>query len=190
MAQGLKGYLRPDDGPVFRALTEAAYALLQSRAIDQVTISDLVARAGISRASFYRHFRDKYDLVNAIHLRVLEGTLFACFDGGNFRECVSATWDVFTRHKRYYRNALTSGDVNSLGNFLFEQTYQFYLRGLERAGFRMNKHQARVLRQYSFGSVALLSEWILGDMGESLEEYMQASLSGLPDFVRQHLSRQ
>ncbi len=187
MAEAITRFLRPDDGPVFHALAEAAYALLQTTPIDSLTISDLVARAGVSRASFYRYFQDKYDLVNTIHLRVLEGTLLTSFESGSFKASVSATWDVFTRHKRFYRNALASRDVNSLGNFIFSQTYGYYLRVLDEAGFKMSKQQARILRQYAFGSVALMSEWVLGDMAESLEEYMQASLSGLPDFVRHHL---
>lgn len=184
MAQTLVEYLRPEDGLVFRALTEALYALLQTRPIDSLSISELVQRAGIGRASFYRHFRDKYDLVCAVHRRVLEGTLLTYFEGRSFRAAVSDTLQVFTRHKRFYRNALTSTDINALGNFIFAQTYAFYGRALEQCGFSMDKHQARVLRQYCFGSVALLSEWILGDMDEDLEEYMQASICGLPDFVR------
>lgn len=187
MTQALTAFLRPDDGPVFRALAEAACQLLQSASIDALSASELVEKAGVSRASFYRHFRDKYDLVNAIHQRALEGTLLKYFEGADFRQAVSATWELFTQHKRYYRNALTSRDVNSLGNFIFSQTYCFYLRVLDEAGFRMSKEQARILRQYAFGSVALLSEWVLGDMGESLEEYMQASLGGLPEFVRRCL---
>lgn len=187
MIRELTSFLRPEDGPVFHALTEAAWELMQNTSIDSLSVSSLAARAGISRASLYRHFRDKYDLVNMIHMRVLEGTLLTYFEGAGFREAVSATWEVFTHHKRFYRNALASSDVNSLGNFIFSQTYQFYLRALERAGFAMNRQQTRILRQYAFGSVALMSEWILGEMEEGLEEYMQASLSGLPDFVRRCL---
>lgn len=184
MAQTLVQYLRSEDGLVFRALTEAVYALLQTRSIDSVSISELVQRAGVGRASFYRYFRDKYDLLRAIHMRVLEGTLFTYFEGRPFDEAVRDTWQVFTSHKRFYRGALTSTDINSLGNFIFLQTYEFYQRALAARGFAMDKHQARVLRQYCFGSVALLSEWILGNMEEGLEEYMQASIRGLPDFVR------
>jgi AcrR family transcriptional regulator len=187
MTEQITRFLRPDDGPVFHALTEAAYQLLQNTPIDSLTISELVDKAGISRATFYRHFKDKYDLVNAIHLRVLQGTLLRYFEGAGFQEVVSATWAAFTRHKRFYRNALTSRDVNSLGNFIFCQTYRFYLQALDKSDFRMTKLEARVLRQYTFGSVALLSEWVLGEIPEDLEQYMQASLIGLPDFVRQYL---
>ncbi len=189
MAQqsGLSGFLSPEDGPVLCALTGACYDLLRTRTAQELTISDLVTRASVSRSSFYRHFKDKYDLINFIHLRVLEGTLLTYFEGAPLARAVCATWDVFTRHKRYFRNALTASDMNSLGNFLFSQTYLFYQRALEETGFRMTKEQSRVLRQYSFGSVALLSEWLLGEMEEALEEYMQASLSGLPRFVRVQL---
>ncbi|MDO4547301.1 MAG: TetR/AcrR family transcriptional regulator [Clostridia bacterium] len=178
-------YLRSDDGLVFRALTEAIYSLLQNRSIDELSISELVMRAGISRASFYRHFRDKYDLVSAIHMRVLEGTLLTYFDGRSFHDAVNDTWQVFTRHKRFYRNALISTDVNSLGNFIFAQTFAFYQRALKEKNITMTACETRLLRQYTFGSVALLSEWILGDMDEDLGEYMRASIIGLPDFVRE-----
>lgn len=184
MTEGLSVYLHPDDGPVVRALSDAVYQLLQTCTMDSLSISELVASAGISRSTFYRYFLDKYDLVNTLHLRVLEATLFLYFEGASFRDAVHQTWDVFTRHKRYYQNALASGDINSLGNFIFNQTDLFYRQVLDRAGIKMTKQQTRILRQYAFGSVALMSEWILGNMSESLEEYMQASLSGLPDFVR------
>ncbi len=185
MAQSLLKYIRADDGLVFRALAEAVYELLQNQTIDGLSISELVQRAGVSRASFYRYFQDKYDLLCQVHKRVLEGTLLTYFAGCPFRRAVGDTWSVFTLNKRFYRNALISTDINSLGNFIFNETFSFYQKALEASGFAMDKRQNRILRQYCFGSVALLSEWILNDMDEGLEEYMEASISDLPDFVKE-----
>lgn len=183
MAPTLTCYLKPEDGLVFRALAEAVYHLLQTQSIDSLSISDLVKRAGVSRASFYRHFADKYDLVRAMHRRALEGSLLRWFQGVPFQQAVEDTWQIFTRHKRFYRNALISTDVNALGNYIFDETYSFYREMLRLRGVTMDKVQSRELRQYCFGAVALLSEWILGEMGEPLEEYMKASIRGLPAFV-------
>jgi AcrR family transcriptional regulator len=40
--------------------------LIEDRGFDRVTVGDLTARAMISRAAFYRNYRDKYELVEQI----------------------------------------------------------------------------------------------------------------------------
>ena len=40
------------------------YALSESISFDRLTVEKIVAHCGISKATFYRHFRDKYDLLN------------------------------------------------------------------------------------------------------------------------------
>ena len=44
-------------------LRDAAFALAHERAVDGITVGDLVARAGVSRQVFYQHFADRDDAV-------------------------------------------------------------------------------------------------------------------------------
>ena len=46
-------------------LRDAAFALAHERPVDQLTVSDLVTRAGVSRQVFYRHFTDRDDAVSS-----------------------------------------------------------------------------------------------------------------------------
>lgn len=43
-------------------LGDAIFALLQERPLDQIRVQDVLDRAGVSRATFYTHYRDKNDL--------------------------------------------------------------------------------------------------------------------------------
>ena len=45
------------------ALEASLKKLLQHRKIDKITISDITSDCGISRMSFYYHFKDIYELV-------------------------------------------------------------------------------------------------------------------------------
>ena len=47
-------------------LQEAMIDLITEKGFDAITVGDIAARAMINRATFYRHYQDKYDLVAKI----------------------------------------------------------------------------------------------------------------------------
>lgn len=47
-----------------KALLDALLTLLRRRNFNDITINDLCSEAFVSRATFYSHFNDKYDLLN------------------------------------------------------------------------------------------------------------------------------
>jgi len=49
-----------------RVIATAALELLLERGIESVTIDQIVKRSGIAKGSFYRYFKDKTDLVEAL----------------------------------------------------------------------------------------------------------------------------
>ncbi|MBQ2939189.1 MAG: TetR/AcrR family transcriptional regulator C-terminal domain-containing protein [Clostridia bacterium] len=48
------------------ALAAALKTLMRQKPFEKISISDICSQCGMSRKSFYYHFRDKYDLVNWI----------------------------------------------------------------------------------------------------------------------------
>ena len=46
-----------------RALGRALVALVEERAFDAITVQDVLDRAGVGRATFYAHFRNKQDVL-------------------------------------------------------------------------------------------------------------------------------
>lgn len=49
-----------------KLLREALIALVEERGFDAITVGEIAKRAMVSRAAFYRHYQDKYDLVEKI----------------------------------------------------------------------------------------------------------------------------
>lgn len=49
-----------------KLLQEAMIALIAERGFDAITVGDIADRAMVNRATFYRHYEDKYDLVAKI----------------------------------------------------------------------------------------------------------------------------
>jgi AcrR family transcriptional regulator len=63
----------------YRALSTALVDLMKTREFDTITVQDLLDRAGVGRATFYSHFRNKDDFLLTDLERML-GALEAQFD--------------------------------------------------------------------------------------------------------------
>jgi AcrR family transcriptional regulator len=55
-----------------KMLQEALIDLLAERSLEAISVGDIAERAMVNRATFYRHYQDKYDLMEKIFAEVLE----------------------------------------------------------------------------------------------------------------------
>ena len=57
---------------VKREITRTLFALMQSKSLSEITVTELVAGAGVARASFYRNYCSKEDVLVTLIRDVLE----------------------------------------------------------------------------------------------------------------------
>lgn len=93
-----------------KLLREALVELIEERGFEALTVGEITERAMVSRAAFYRNYRDKYDLVEQIFAEVMSGLLDAVGDLGS--EHPAEIWVRFFEHiatyDRLYRALLGS----------------------------------------------------------------------------------
>src|ERR671933_2884807 len=91
-----------------KLLREALIELIEERGFDALTVGELTERALVSRAAFYRHYQDKYALVEQIFEEAMNALLAAVGDLG--REHPPEIWVRFFEHiaqyERLYRALL------------------------------------------------------------------------------------
>ena len=87
-------------------LHDAAFALAHERPVDQLTVGDLVARAGVSRQVFYRHFTDRDDAV-ATAFAIAFAAATADLDGDP-RSRILRIFGLAAEHRSMYRNVVPS----------------------------------------------------------------------------------
>ena len=59
-------YLRTD-----RAIQSALLSLLGKKPFEKITVQDILDETPVSRATFYKHFHDKYEIVEKIQDEIL-----------------------------------------------------------------------------------------------------------------------
>jgi AcrR family transcriptional regulator len=87
-------------------LRDAAFALAHERPVDELTVSDLVARAGVSRQVFYQHFSDRDDAV-ATAFAVAFAAAAADIQG-DARSRIFKLFAFAADHRTMYRNVVPS----------------------------------------------------------------------------------
>ena len=89
-------------------LQEAMIELITEKGFDAITVGDIAERAMINRATFYRHYQDKYDLVARIfeeaanHLVEDMKPLHKDIDPGEKEENLREIWNPLFEHVAEY----------------------------------------------------------------------------------------
>ncbi|MGP4054668.1 TetR/AcrR family transcriptional regulator [Mycobacterium sp. 4D054] len=91
---------------VHTRLREAAFALAHEYPVEAITVGDLVARAGVSRQVFYRHFRDRDDAVAQAFSHAF-GTI-AQVEHDDARARIQDLFGFAARHERLCRHVASS----------------------------------------------------------------------------------
>lgn len=91
-----------------RFLREALIDLIEEQGFDALSVGEITERAMVSRATFYRLYRDKFDLVEQIYAEAIQALFDAIAEIGN--EHPPQIWVRFfehiARYERLYRALL------------------------------------------------------------------------------------
>jgi AcrR family transcriptional regulator len=95
-----------------KLLREALVELIEEKGFDKITVGEITERALVSRAAFYRNYRDKYHLVEQMYDEAMAALLGTVDDEASEASTSTAAerWVVFFEHideyHRFYRALL------------------------------------------------------------------------------------
>lgn len=87
--------------PVRERLIEAAFALFEAGGYERTTVDDIAEQAGVSRATFFRTFRSKEDVIFPDHEAILR-KVEARLDGGTQQTALVAVAEAVRLVLRHY----------------------------------------------------------------------------------------
>ena len=151
--------------------------LLDKKDLKKITISELVERAGVSRAAFYRNYESKEELLESIFQSTVSN-ITKSLEGYNFKTDLYQIWVyLFKEAKKEARIISLAVDYN-FEKLLTKAVYEF----LEKRSKTQKNSQGPASYLNSFLSsaiVSVLAKWIKDGMKVPAEK--MASL-GLPLF--------
>lgn len=158
------------------ALEASLKKLLAGKPLDKITINDLTSDCGISRMSFYYHFKDIYDLVEWCCVedgkRALQGK--KTYD--TWQEGVYQIFEAVMENKAFILNVYRSVGRDKIESYLHKLTYQLIADVVEEKCAEIvlqQEDKAFIAEFYKYGFVGVMLDWIESGMREDYGKIVQ-----------------
>ena len=152
-----------------RALSASLKHLLLQKPLSKITVTDITEDCGISRMTFYYHFKDIYDLVEWTCVedakRALEGKKTYDTWQQGFLQIFEAVQD----NKPFIRNVYHSVSREQVELYLHKLTYDLLIGVVEERAQGMqvrDEDKAFIANFYKYAFVGLMLDWVKNDMKE------------------------
>lgn len=156
-----------------QALANALKQLLQKKQITKITINDIAEACGISRMTFYYHFKDIYDLADWTLQEALHTAIADNRTHDNWQQGFLNLLDVLKAHQPLILNVYRAIDREQVERYMRREVEALLLPVVEEqaAGLqisRKGKHMVAIFYTYAFMGIVL--EWIQRNMQASPQE--------------------
>ena len=164
-------------------LAESFHELANSKNIDKITIQGIVDNCGYSPATFYRNFKDKYDLIAWEHTRGVAKIVGRIDNSHTWKQAMIDAAEWYHTEKEYLANLFqhTSGH-DSFIRYMTEISCNAVKKHILTSGNKENltRQEELYIRIYCLGTVSLTCEWILGMHDAKPEEIADIYVNSFP----------
>lgn len=175
-----------------RALEQSLKNLLQQKPLSKITISDITEDCGISRMTFYYHFKDIYDLVE-----------WACAEDAARALQNKKTYDTWQQgfvqifhavreNKVFVMNVYRCVNREQVEKYLVPLTDQLIMGVITECAAGMTVREADqqfIAQVYSYAFVGIMLDWIRDDMRADPEELVNRLAMVIHGGITQALER-
>ncbi len=166
-------------------IIEAFRRLLEIRKFDDITVQDILDEAHCSRGTFYRHFKDKYDIMNYHYFA--SNQLIRSETGLSGAETIRLIIDSLVSNAHYFQGVVDTEGTNSFLMFTKGSSRQYFLDVYRKKTDAADPIPARIRFMADFlsgGYVSIIRDWIIKDDTLSKDELAEYLYEMTPEDFR------
>ncbi len=172
-------------------LAESFREIADKKPINKITVRDITDNCGYSSATFYRHFKDKYDLIAYDYMTRIESINEKIGnDGYKWKRSIYDGIRYFEENRSYIRNLLlnTSGMDAFVRNLIMTNTAQLTNSIKKISGIKKLTSDLEIyVKLYVSGTVQIVCHWMTGELECSSEHLAELFEKALPEPLRVYL---
>lgn len=178
-------------------LADCFHELMLTTSFERITIKMITDEAGLIRPTFYKHFKDKYEVLEWIFEQDVLSSVNLLLANGMELDAIVMFCRCLDKDREFYRRACQmEPDPNSFESILTRYIYNTFLQLTERFSVRADKQYKFLTKEvlatyYTYGLVNTIRDWLLGDADVSAEElaasYKYLLSHSVLDLIREQL---
>lgn len=172
-------------------LAESFLELAEKKPINKITIADIVNNCGVTQPTFYRHFKDKYDMIAWIYAREAGNNIAKIGTNGYvWKDTFLDGMRFYEENRKFMINALkhTSGR----DSFLFqmsEMNIQFIEDEIKKK-LKVSEcppDLSAIAKMFCYGTNQFLYDWLIEKSDLSYEQVADLMEKSIPEVLRPYL---
>lgn len=175
-----------------RALEQSLKNLLLKKPLTKITINDIAEDCGISRMTFYYHFKDIYDLVEWACLEDARRALEEKKTYDTWQQGFLQIFEAVRENRPFVMNVYRCVHREQVEKYLTPLVDSLLMEviGGEPASAAVREEDRRFIAQaYSYVFVGLMLDWIKDDMREAPERIVERLARLLRGTIAEALAR-
>lgn len=162
-------------------LANAMKELLVHTPVDKITVKQIVDQCDVTRPTFYRHFKDKYDLINWYFDKLLVKSFEHMGQGKTVYDALVKKFTYIQEEQTFFSASFRYDDQNSLRQHDFELILAFYENLIcEKTGKVPEENIHYMLEMYCQSSIYMTVKWVTGEVTCTPEELASMLVDGMP----------
>ncbi len=158
---------------------------MAEKPLDRIRVTEICAEADVERATFYYHFRDKYDLAAWVFFH-------RAFETEELNaQAAARCMKRVRKDESFYKNAFADPNQQLLRrNVLEYYTGLFRKAAEEKLPDERGKDLDYGIQLYCRGSLDMLQEWLENETAPSAEETARMLIEAMPPRMRELLDEE
>lgn len=137
-------------------LKESLYNLLRNKHLSQITVKELCAEADINRSTFYRNYKDIYDMYEKLEYELIE----SAFSNGDIKQDRYMLLQIIYDNQEFYKKLFYSKLDSDFIRKIVEKMY-IKTKNLLKNKQSFDEQTFHMLYQYNVhGMIGVLKEWV------------------------------
>lgn len=167
------------------ALVDGFNTLITRIPFEEITVQGICDEAQVSKATFYRYFKDKYDVMNYNYKQLLDESL-NMESITNYRDLYYRLYSMGESRLRAIKGAFRSAGANSFEQYIYEYSRDAVIKLTEkyRGKAGITEVERMQLDVFCYGISYMYKRWISGEYDISPDAAADALYAMMPESLR------
>ena len=169
-------------------LANSLEELLKKRSFDNITVGEIADNCGLSRTTFYRQFKDKYDCMNWVYENKIAQIIAENSDIASWKNLVYQIASFLYEKKEYFAKVNNYTEQNSLVNCIYRcgMNYAVDMVKKEKSASTVSREDYYLLHMYMTATVECINIWLREGCPGGPDFLAEMQSSFMPEVLRKY----